>query len=142
MLLTSELKFISIKHLMCCSSLHHWEFGHLHCNSALTHYFYLESSSILASINIGVFLFEIASPVRNSDFERLSLPLIYGAKINQLILSGEWWRLVTPMFLVQAWDFVCVCVSMIAFSIFVILFDVITMCMCWWWIYTFTLSLH
>lgn len=55
--------------------------------------------SILASINIGVFLFEIASPVRNSDFEKLSLPLIYGAKINQLILSGEWWRLVTPMFL-------------------------------------------
>eukprot|EP00262_Sarcandra_glabra_P010631 TRINITY_DN25953_c0_g1_i2.p1 TRINITY_DN25953_c0_g1~~TRINITY_DN25953_c0_g1_i2.p1 ORF type:complete len:334 (-),score=39.17 TRINITY_DN25953_c0_g1_i2:641-1642(-) len=57
--------------------------------------------SILASINIAVFLFEIASPIRNSDVEHLSLPLIYGAKINQLILDGEWWRLVTPMFLVQ-----------------------------------------
>ncbi|XAR51552.1 Rhomboid protease [Bertholletia excelsa] len=55
--------------------------------------------SILVSINIAVFLFEIASPVRNSDLELFSLPLAYGAKINHLILLGEWWRLVTPMFL-------------------------------------------
>ncbi|KAL5726298.1 hypothetical protein ACHQM5_009352 [Ranunculus cassubicifolius] len=54
---------------------------------------------VLASINIGVFLFEIATPVKNSDLELLTLPSIYGAKINQLILDGEWWRLVTPMFL-------------------------------------------
>lgn len=57
--------------------------------------------SILASINIAVVLFEIASPVRNSEFELFSIPLIYGAKINDLILVGEWWRLLTPMFLVQ-----------------------------------------
>ncbi|CAN0878353.1 RHOMBOID-like protein 9, chloroplastic [Linum grandiflorum] len=54
---------------------------------------------ILASINIAVFLFEIATPVRSSQFQLFSLPLLYGAKINDLILTGEWWRLVTPMFL-------------------------------------------
>ncbi|XP_030536704.1 RHOMBOID-like protein 9, chloroplastic isoform X1 [Rhodamnia argentea] len=55
--------------------------------------------SIIASINIAVFLFELARPVRNSDMDLFSLPLLYGAKINHLILTGEWWRLVTPMFL-------------------------------------------
>ncbi|XP_062106317.1 RHOMBOID-like protein 9, chloroplastic isoform X2 [Humulus lupulus] len=54
---------------------------------------------ILASINIAVVLFEIASPVRSSDMELSSLPLLYGAKVNHLILVGEWWRLITPMFL-------------------------------------------
>ncbi|XP_042407092.1 RHOMBOID-like protein 9, chloroplastic isoform X1 [Zingiber officinale] len=54
--------------------------------------------SLLAAIDIAVYLFEIASPV-NSEIEHLSLPLIYGAKINKLILLGEWWRLLTPMFL-------------------------------------------
>ncbi|KAK4368004.1 hypothetical protein RND71_011796 [Anisodus tanguticus] len=63
-----------------------------------------ESSSfyligILASINIAVFLFETASPVRNSEIGMFSLPMVYGAKINHLILLGEWWRLLTPMFL-------------------------------------------
>lgn len=59
--------------------------------------------SILISINIAVFLFELASPIRNSDLELFSVPLVYGAKINHLILLGEWWRLLTPMFLVQDW---------------------------------------
>ncbi|XP_020247587.1 RHOMBOID-like protein 9, chloroplastic isoform X1 [Asparagus officinalis] len=55
--------------------------------------------NLLVAINIAVFLFEIASPIRNTEVENLSLPLIYGAKINKLILVGEWWRLLTPMFL-------------------------------------------
>lgn len=58
-------------------------------------------SGVLISINIAVFLFEIATPVKISNLELLSLPKIYGAKINNSIITGEWWRLVTPMFLVQ-----------------------------------------
>uniref|UniRef100_A0A0E0CJW3 Peptidase S54 rhomboid domain-containing protein n=1 Tax=Oryza meridionalis TaxID=40149 RepID=A0A0E0CJW3_9ORYZ len=57
----------------------------------------LESFEINFNRRKKVLLFEIASPVRNSDIENLSLPLMYGAKINDLILSGEWWRLLTPM---------------------------------------------
>ncbi|CAN7058788.1 unnamed protein product [Brassica rapa subsp. trilocularis] len=55
--------------------------------------------SILAAINVGVCLFEAAAPVRNNEMGLLSLPLLYGAKINDLIVAGEWWRLLTPMFL-------------------------------------------
>ncbi|KAI4375234.1 hypothetical protein MLD38_013129 [Melastoma candidum] len=55
--------------------------------------------SIIASVNIAVFLFEIASPVKSSSLDLFSLPLLYGAKVNDLILLGEWWRLITPMFL-------------------------------------------
>ncbi|XP_076908019.1 RHOMBOID-like protein 9, chloroplastic isoform X1 [Bidens hawaiensis] len=53
----------------------------------------------IASLNIAVYLFEIASPVKNSDLDLFSLPALYGAKINHLIVYGEWWRLLTLMFL-------------------------------------------
>lgn len=56
---------------------------------------------VIVSVNLAVFLFEIASPIRKSDLNLFSLPMVYGAKVNDLILVGEWWRLVTPMFLVQ-----------------------------------------
>ncbi|GLJ07978.1 hypothetical protein SUGI_0078910 [Cryptomeria japonica] len=55
--------------------------------------------NILVAINIAVYLFELASPVRGSDIGSVSLPLLYGAKINELILDGQWWRLITPTFL-------------------------------------------
>ncbi|MBA0859306.1 hypothetical protein Goshw_005583 [Gossypium schwendimanii] len=55
--------------------------------------------SIVASINVAVFIFEIATPVKISELQLFSIPSLYGAKINDLILVGEWWRLVTPMFL-------------------------------------------
>lgn len=57
------------------------------------------TTNLLVAVNIAVFLFDIASPIRSSDIENLSLPLAFGAKINKLIIVGEWWRLLTPMFL-------------------------------------------
>ncbi|KAM1821697.1 hypothetical protein TB2_023470 [Malus domestica] len=73
--------------------------------------------SIVGSVNIAVFLFEIASPVRNTDLGLFSLPLLYGAKINDLILVGEWWRLVTPMFLHSGLFHIAVgCWGLVAFG--------------------------
>lgn len=66
-----------------------------------TFFYVCECRNIIASLNIAVFLFEIATPIRNSELELFSIPFLYGAKANQLIVLGEWWRLITPMFLVH-----------------------------------------
>lgn len=54
---------------------------------------------VLAAINIAVYLFGLASPIDTAGMGISTLPLLYGAKVNALILDGQWWRLITPMFL-------------------------------------------
>eukprot|EP00250_Pteridium_aquilinum_P018244 c24004_g1_i2 orf=392-1828(+) len=54
---------------------------------------------VLAAINIAVYLFGLASPIDTAGMGTSTLPHLYGAKVNELLLSGEWWRLITPMFL-------------------------------------------
>ena len=55
----------------------------------------------IVAINIAVYLFGLASPVDTVGVGTSTLPVLYGAKVNALILGGEWWRLITPMFLVS-----------------------------------------
>ena len=56
----------------------------------------------MIAINVAVFLFELASPEAVPGVLATSLPSLLGAKVNVLIEAGEWWRLVTPTFLVGA----------------------------------------
>ena len=55
----------------------------------------------IVAINVAVYLFGLASPVDTVGVGTSTLPVLYGAKVNALILGGEWWRLITPMFLVS-----------------------------------------
>ncbi|KAG0556617.1 hypothetical protein M758_11G065500 [Ceratodon purpureus] len=53
----------------------------------------------LVALNIAVYLFGLASPLEVPGMGDASLPFLYGAKVNELIVNGEWWRLATPTFL-------------------------------------------
>eukprot|EP00270_Netrium_digitus_P002361 TRINITY_DN12693_c0_g1_i4.p1 TRINITY_DN12693_c0_g1~~TRINITY_DN12693_c0_g1_i4.p1 ORF type:complete len:568 (+),score=104.32 TRINITY_DN12693_c0_g1_i4:175-1878(+) len=55
--------------------------------------------AVILAINIAVFLFELASPEAIPGNIVTSLPSLYGAKVNSLIDAGEWWRLISPIFL-------------------------------------------
>ncbi|CAM6092963.1 unnamed protein product [Calypogeia fissa] len=55
--------------------------------------------NVLVAINIGVYLFGLASPHEAMGITDSSLPIVYGAKVNELIMAGQWWRFITPMFL-------------------------------------------
>lgn len=55
--------------------------------------------NVLVAVNIAVYLFGLASPHEALGFTDSSLPIVYGAKVNDLIVAGQWWRFITPMFL-------------------------------------------
>lgn len=50
---------------------------------------------VLLAITIGVFALQFAT----EQSVGRDLPAIFGVKVNQAILAGQWWRLFTPMFL-------------------------------------------
>jgi rhomboid protease GluP len=51
---------------------------------------------VLIALNILVFLLQLAS---QSLMRGIDVPAMYGMKVNELIAAGQFWRLVTPMFL-------------------------------------------
>ncbi|KAL3699808.1 hypothetical protein R1sor_017830 [Riccia sorocarpa] len=55
--------------------------------------------NLLVAVNVAVYLFGLASPHEAFGITDASLPFVYGAKVNELIIAGQWWRLITPMFL-------------------------------------------
>ncbi|KAL2652059.1 hypothetical protein R1flu_020187 [Riccia fluitans] len=55
--------------------------------------------NLLVAVNVAVYLFGLASPHEAFGITDSSLPFVYGAKVNELIVAGQWWRLITPMFL-------------------------------------------
>ena len=57
----------------------------------------------LLGITILVFLLQMLTSSgqfgRCPFFNETDLPACYGLKVNELILAGQWWRLITPVFL-------------------------------------------
>lgn len=60
------------------------------------------SRNTLAATSVAVYLFELASPQLVTGNFATSLPNLFGAKVNELIAQGEWWRLFTPSLLVRS----------------------------------------
>jgi membrane associated rhomboid family serine protease len=54
---------------------------------------------ILLAINLLVFVLQSLTPDSQFGGNLLNPWFVYGAKINELITAGEWWRLITPIFL-------------------------------------------
>ncbi|EFJ14548.1 hypothetical protein SELMODRAFT_445901 [Selaginella moellendorffii] len=53
--------------------------------------------STIVGINIGVYIFGLATTQQTEN--GMDLAFLQGAKVNDLIVAGEWWRLITPTFL-------------------------------------------
>lgn len=69
----------------------------------------------LIAINIAIFLIlKLMSSRTGTPYETLMTE--YGAKINNLILGGEYWRLVSPMFL--HWDVIHIALN--CYSLFIV----------------------
>ena len=50
---------------------------------------------VLLGITIAVFILQLAT----EQLYGVDIPAYFGSKVDQLIISGQWWRLFTPMFL-------------------------------------------
>ena len=50
---------------------------------------------VLLGITITVFILQMAT----EQMYGVDIPAYFGIKANQLIISGQWWRLLSPMFL-------------------------------------------
>jgi rhomboid protease GluP len=57
----------------------------------------------LLGLTVLIFLLQMATESgqlgRCPFFNETDLPVCYGLKVNELILDGQWWRLLTPVFL-------------------------------------------
>ncbi len=49
----------------------------------------------LLGITIGIYLLQVAT----QSIVGIDLPALYGMKVNELIIQGQFWRLITPVFL-------------------------------------------